>query len=172
MTIKKIIAATTLLTSSTAALTENHGPIDLCTFPQLPPEIQALQDKIERGLTLTPGDVGFTDQYIKYLEEKAIFESTYSKELSNIEEERKAISEKLNPSELKFSTLSAKYYSDKEILDDIKIACWQKEMGVDEYNEYHLCNTLTKEPKRHNWNNMLTCTIERSQLFEIELYRD
>lgn len=162
-----------LLISSTTAISffANAELPKLCTHPKLPQEIQAIRDSIEDTLTLTPKEEGFFEQWDKYNEALANFNETYKAEIEKVDALWKEIDEKQFPSELRFNSLLADDLDDSPLLADIKGACWKKVMGIDEYMKYNYCNQIQKMPAKYEWNNILTCTVERSQLLGVKLYK-
>ena len=162
-----------LLTLATiiASFSANAEPPELCPNLGLPEEIQIIRDDIEGILTLTPKDKGFLEQWSNYNAAVANFEETYKDEIEKADAMWQEFKDKQFPSELRFNSTVADNPEDGSFLKEIKGACWEKVMGLNEYIKYSYCNPIQKTPTKYEWNNIFTCTVERSQLLGVKLYR-
>lgn len=164
------MALTSLIYAGISAASEAQI-VDMCSFPELPKEIKKAQSDLEKIVTTTPRDKEFLDQWDKYMNEKEKFNLKYQEEIQKVKLEWEAVKEKMHPSELKFNTTTSAERKNEPLLEDVKSTCWANIMGVDETAKYRHCNPLKKTPSRSDWNNMLTCTFEKANLLNIELYR-
>lgn len=170
MKIYHFIVAFIFLIHAGISTADDTDIVDMCSYPELPKEIQKIQGDLEKIITTTPSDDEFRAQWDKYNSEKEKFNTKYQDEIEKVRMEWDEIKKSLNPSELRFAITTSKGTLNEPLLDDVKSACWVQVMNTDELEEYYKCNTLKKKPTKSDWNNILTCTFEKANLLNIELY--
>ncbi|WNO59471.1 hypothetical protein [Rheinheimera sp. MMS21-TC3] len=137
---------------------------DMC--PALPAEIASQKPKYKHYVTVDSKDGQWQKQYTIYQEELEKFESKYSEELAKVEEDWNRLQARQSPSQIRFYGLIST--KSEGLLEEVKSACWVEVMKINEYEKDNLCNKLTKTPTPANWDEIYSCTVERSEALKVE----
>jgi hypothetical protein len=170
--IKIYIFIITLFFSVSAIADTNYK--DMCSHPKLPEDIKALEPKMVDYITPTPDfkDPVTTQKLSEFFADLEEHKLKYKKEYEKVTKEREEINQGYNTSQRKFyEAFPTDWKKNEQLLQEIKNACWIKTMDVDEFEKDSYCNPLEEAPSRSDWNNILTCTFEKANLLNIELYK-
>lgn len=137
--------------------------------PNLPEHIK-LHEPIRTDFISVPiSHPDYENQDDKYQKALERFQQKYAKDIALVDLEWEKLEASSFESQNKFYEMLAVDKHEK-LFFEIKSACWEKEMGIDEWEKDNACHSLERKPTKTNWNNILLCTSDRVKSLQIELF--
>lgn len=136
--------------------------------PRLTEEIESQRPQYDDFVTVETTHPDWDKQYKKRVKAEQAFEDKYSEEIQAVEKAWIKIEARYSPEESKFNYVTAKTQDD--LLDEIRVACWESVMGNNEFGKYNYCYEIDDKPSPQDFKDMYSCIIKRSEALGIELY--